>query len=185
MDTEGKTRTPMEWSLLNRSKSWGSQFWPDSCSLSSMAVAPTSSSDVSICSAICLRAPEGVLMAGVSWRDGGTSQGFLFANYGNSEVISQMVPFRQVYVNMCTLHYQYVYVNIYIYYSIYIYTWSIYKQITSPYLQFGRYLLRQSIQDGTTIPAMWRQLLFTVRSGFLCLAILTQARSSWRIWINA
>lgn len=28
---------------------------------------------------------------------------------------------------------------IYIYYSTYIYTWSIYKQITSPYLQFGRY----------------------------------------------
>ena len=72
------------------------------------------------------------------------------------KLLASMMPFRQVYVNMCTFPYQYVYVYMYIqiytyleiciyHYHIYIYTTvytfilGVYKQITSPYLQFGRY----------------------------------------------
>lgn len=114
------------------------------------------------------------------------------------KLLASMMRFRQVYVNMCTFPYQYVYVYMYIQiytyleiciYHIYIYT-TVHTFILGVYISrlhlhisnLEDILLRQSIQDGTTIPAMWRQLLFTVRRGFLGLA---DARSSWRIWIKS
>ena len=89
------------------------------------------------------------------------------------KLLASMMRFRQVYVNMCTFPYQYVYVYMYIQiytyleiciyhiYILYIYT-TVHTFILGVYISrlhlhisnLEDILLRQSIQDGTTIPAM-------------------------------
>lgn len=154
MDKEGKTRTPMEWSLLNRSNSsttLAQLTHPTQTNQGNNSIAgPPNKLQLLRVSILAIPTPAVYLqwlwhppvpvmfrsvppsasekMAGISWQwvvdmAQGDIPRICFAKYGNSEVINQMVPFRQVYVNMCTVHYQ-------------LYMWYVYKQYIYSYLEY-------------------------------------------------